>query len=436
MQIFKWPALYTDESTYKDITFYTPGSKNAENKASSSYPYYNEILGVFNLLNTPEVRYRNYAYNTSTYHYFCPGGRRASIAIKEREFLLYELKYLLNPASGLQPFEVMGILVFKKGKRTIYQTPPTPIGELGVTPISFGYITESCHNSYRLIGMSRNIDIPDEVELRLLVNLRRPDASTNSDAQNVLIQMVHPIKLVEHHEPLSKKSGWTKRASMHIPCRGFQSGGSGSSASVPARYTNNDVMVINGGGNLAQARRVFLRRQGASSYMDFKKTKVIAYNRSVYTHSIPYGAEYIAFNDINFWGYSWTSIKPFTIKYGGKYRTNVLGTINWSDFYSNVTRIWVNTAKEGFFGRIRQVRKGEIANFCNSSTYKARRVASGRIGSSAEKILRLELRRKTFCILSIPTPYKTLLVSNIPLRIQVHFLCLSLILREEGLPKL
>ncbi|MFZ5971554.1 MAG: hypothetical protein ACOYXA_08165 [Bacteroidota bacterium] len=40
---------------YGDVTFHTPGSLNAQNKNAADYPYYNEVLGVFNLLRTPKM---------------------------------------------------------------------------------------------------------------------------------------------------------------------------------------------------------------------------------------------------------------------------------------------------------------------------------------------------------------------------------------------
>ncbi|MBK7651141.1 MAG: hypothetical protein IPJ20_11010 [Flammeovirgaceae bacterium] len=44
---------------FPDITFYTPGSKDASCINDTQYPYYNEVLGVFNLLETPKVYQKN-----------------------------------------------------------------------------------------------------------------------------------------------------------------------------------------------------------------------------------------------------------------------------------------------------------------------------------------------------------------------------------------
>ena len=185
----KMKGSITSKREYKDVIFYTPGSKNAHIKDDKEYPLYNEIMGVFNVLETPVV------------HYTEENAFLDDRFAMERQFLLHELKYVINPASDLYLQEIYGSLVFRvDGIDYAYATPPIPIGELGVTPISFGNIFNiTGHPRDFLIGVGGILGT--HIQLKLLVNLKRKDRK----GQNVLMQIVFPTKLEYKHRSIWKK---------------------------------------------------------------------------------------------------------------------------------------------------------------------------------------------------------------------------------------
>ncbi len=83
--------------SYKDIIFWNPGSNNASFNLNE-YPYYNEVMGNFNLLRTPRVLVR------STHQmYTNPENPRQRYVHRTQSFRLPDnLEYIINPASGLE----------------------------------------------------------------------------------------------------------------------------------------------------------------------------------------------------------------------------------------------------------------------------------------------------------------------------------------------
>jgi hypothetical protein len=82
---------------YHNIKFTNPGSKDAASDPDN-YPYYNEVLGVFNLLQAP-VMYNQRYVDDITNH----GGENygTSVFVNKYHFLLDSLRYVLNPAAGV-----------------------------------------------------------------------------------------------------------------------------------------------------------------------------------------------------------------------------------------------------------------------------------------------------------------------------------------------
>jgi hypothetical protein len=147
---------------YGDITFYTPGSKNAETKNPTDYPYYNEVLGTFNLLKTPKINYSVfYSYPITI----------TSASMPE------DIEYVVNPAAGFDPLktEIMGNIIFRNADKSIRI-------ETGYYPI----------NALRQI---RFLADPFNPELRLLVKLVRQNATSNT--QSVLFSATYPMTTVE-----------------------------------------------------------------------------------------------------------------------------------------------------------------------------------------------------------------------------------------------
>jgi Secretion system C-terminal sorting domain len=144
---------------FPGITFYTPGSKDAACGTASQYPYYNEVLGTFNLLRTPKMEYVS---TQSQFFSFSTG------------YLINDVEYALNPAAGFDASktEIMGNIIFRNPDKTIRQ-------QTGFYPITA--------LKYFLVFADLNFN----PELRLLVRLKRADANTNT--QDVLYSATYPI---------------------------------------------------------------------------------------------------------------------------------------------------------------------------------------------------------------------------------------------------
>lgn len=181
---------------YGDITFYTPGSKNSELKHPSDYPYYNEILGVFNLLRTPKIYYRTEAFNDTK-------GSPGEVNYYRQNYYKYEcqlpnmvdgrnnIQYVLNPAAGLDVnnIEIYGQLVFHGGEVVI--TDLLPIEALHNFSMVFGYDQGADYYGewYNMLGCS--LYDPSKIELKLFINISREDRNTNT--QNVLFVGSYPV---------------------------------------------------------------------------------------------------------------------------------------------------------------------------------------------------------------------------------------------------
>jgi hypothetical protein len=197
---------------YGDVTFYTPGSLNAQNKNAADYAYYNEVLGVFNLLRTPKMHFTGQSsWNTQG----TPGQENYRYESYERfKFQMPEFidgrknfQYVLNPASNLnaESIEIFGKLIFSNSagngdttyRYVISETDFLPIGALSNFSNEFGshYVADYYGTSYEMFGCSDQI--PSIAELKLMVNLRRNDADANT--QNVLFVLTYPIEFV--HNP-------------------------------------------------------------------------------------------------------------------------------------------------------------------------------------------------------------------------------------------
>lgn len=113
-----------------------PGSVGSDVQ-DKRYPYYNEKLGVVNLLNTPVVRYKRHFKKVRSgtnkgFRHTSLGGKVYYLAYVEnediyREQLFYELDpfdYVINPASGfdMANVDVMAQIVFKNGE-TLQKRP-------------------------------------------------------------------------------------------------------------------------------------------------------------------------------------------------------------------------------------------------------------------------------------------------------------------------
>jgi hypothetical protein len=173
------------QKVYKNIVFSTPGSLKSKCVANDLYPYYNEVLGVINLLSTPEVRVKEGFSFSNWVDEYGP-------QYQERRFFqvqLTNLDYVLNPASGLRPdnIEIIGSLIFKNSPTgpTVYETSFMPIQTLLSTKVELGHIRyQGLFNEYYMLGCSSYEHSPIYIEVKLIANLTRSNAGSNT--QNVL----------------------------------------------------------------------------------------------------------------------------------------------------------------------------------------------------------------------------------------------------------
>ncbi len=161
---------------YRDISFFTPGSKDVATKDTTLYPYYNEVLGVFNLLTTPRAYYNVVDVEEA---------QTLNVEMNRNYQLIDQIEYVVNPAAGFTDVEIMGSIVFKHsvtgGIR--FQTGFLPVTALTNFSVN-SFIRRNCRDACDL-----SIDKP---ELKLLVNLKRA-----ADQQNVAFVASYPLELIQ-----------------------------------------------------------------------------------------------------------------------------------------------------------------------------------------------------------------------------------------------
>jgi Secretion system C-terminal sorting domain len=193
----KFTGLIKTEIPYNSITLRTPGSL-FNGYPNSEYPYYNEVMGVFNLLTTPVFLIKSGS--STPVPSGCSGENRS---------MTYRLKspiqYVLNPASGLQVVEINAALSidgkFNCGDFLNFE---------GYNPnnSSFqsrtNYVNLSCmrqqiykapfHAGLAYLNSTNPVESPgDNVRVKFMVRLRRLNATTNT--QDILLAVTYPAQL-------------------------------------------------------------------------------------------------------------------------------------------------------------------------------------------------------------------------------------------------
>jgi hypothetical protein len=191
---------------YHDISFTNPGSKDAQ-LDPDIYPYYNEVLGVFNLVKTP-VLFKN---NTSL---ICEDNRRAYGTINNFKFRFDadSFLYVLNGAAGLTIQDMKAAIVIKTRPLNIDTTNMT--NKKLNTSFQFFEGKDAIDNTYkfrteyfdmkcldRQIFTLQSAGPPyewnpnvDTLFIKLMINLKRNNAT--STTQNILLVLTYPIKTV------------------------------------------------------------------------------------------------------------------------------------------------------------------------------------------------------------------------------------------------
>ncbi len=192
----------TSSQIIQTITFATPGSK-ANNVTDFKYPNYNEVLGVFNLINQPIVRAKESGASGGILNPWQSDGLWVEGSFPIYDFQLKEpIEYALNPAAGLE----------------IQEMELNYVGDLtGLDSYSSGYIVNdeydlrergSFTQMYRDRYVWTNNVISTEIlppncvnevqrsgmlpkYLLIMLNLRRKDGG----GPNILLSFRYPVKI-------------------------------------------------------------------------------------------------------------------------------------------------------------------------------------------------------------------------------------------------
>jgi hypothetical protein len=118
---FKATGTITSSGPKSDVTFRIPGS-NPNGASSGVLPVYDNPLGIFNLLTTPEVKVSVLNYTSVPYMISSPCVSSPIQQIIEGKLMKYELtkniEYVLNPALNInfQLSDIQGAFVFEESK--------------------------------------------------------------------------------------------------------------------------------------------------------------------------------------------------------------------------------------------------------------------------------------------------------------------------------
>jgi hypothetical protein len=220
----KLNGTITTANQYHDVKFTNPGSKDAD-LDPDAYPYYNEVMGVFNLLKTPEVWYeRDTTQRLTDLFPWLPYQR---ITVDRFQIDTSSIQWVLNPAAGVQIQNMQVALLtestfldsYYEGDSSFYKPMQTSFYFDGIDAITGDRIFRSeyrdvkcaAQRTYRAItqysttepnvyhgfwGSWRpkgDVSGDTTVYLKFLLNLRRTD--TVSNTQNVLLVLKFPAKL-------------------------------------------------------------------------------------------------------------------------------------------------------------------------------------------------------------------------------------------------
>lgn len=202
---------------YHSIIFTNPGSKDAELDADA-YPYYNEVLGIFNLLNTPTLyKQTNIAYREDDY-----GG---NVRINEHRFKLdlSTIKYVLNPAAGVTIQNMKAAIIIGGTNRNYPACEGNPFRIIppdftfegkdavsGIEKFRSEYYDMNClsqrilqaNSFYNAIAGQNPVGdvgcarVDDGAWIKFMINLKRNNAT--SATQNILYVVTYPLTLVNY----------------------------------------------------------------------------------------------------------------------------------------------------------------------------------------------------------------------------------------------
>lgn len=168
---------------YNTITVRTPGSKYTS-YPNTEYPYYNEVLGVFNLLKTPVFLKKKQ----------CINNQDGTYSNNEYYRLSQNIQYVINPSANVDVQEIQGALLIyadapagdfteyeardEVAGKDVYRTNYFNLRCLPSLDLLYGKDDIKCYGDHMVKG------------IKFLVNLKRKDAGPNT--QNILLVSTYP----------------------------------------------------------------------------------------------------------------------------------------------------------------------------------------------------------------------------------------------------
>jgi hypothetical protein len=235
----------TTTNPYHNVIFTNPGSKDA-NLDPANYPYYNEVLGIFNLLQTPEVFYERtiQPLNDGTLYPWTNTSSR--VTVDRFNVDTTTIKYVLNPAAGLTIQEMKFALITEGVYAPSAYQSSTAHTDMRMNPDFFyegkdiksgsykfrtdyfdaiclakrtfkaitSYDTYEPSTYYGMWSVYRPKGIVNNdttAYLKIMLNLKRKDAT--STTQNVLYVVTYPVKL----KPAGMMKYWINETSCSNP---------------------------------------------------------------------------------------------------------------------------------------------------------------------------------------------------------------------------
>jgi hypothetical protein len=181
---------------YISPRFSLPGARNVG--VEDFYPYYNEPLGVFALLEKPKVAIRVTQEVPTTYlddpdGYSLTYYGYTSYQIK----LIQDIKYVLNPSSNLTIQEIKVAII---NNLNTGGNPMVAEGFNSDNESTRTRFVDAGHAKYSSLNFTEYEPRPNGFTappaLKVMLNLRRTDAFADSNTQNVLLVLTYPAEVV------------------------------------------------------------------------------------------------------------------------------------------------------------------------------------------------------------------------------------------------
>ncbi|TAE67720.1 MAG: T9SS C-terminal target domain-containing protein [Bacteroidetes bacterium] len=204
----KLTGSITSNFPYNNIVFHTPGTNNNALNPDE-YPYYNEVMGVFNVFYTPKVQ--RYSLREPL-----PPLMSRNFMITSTYGLADSIQYVVNPAAKVSVQEIKAALIIEG---SYMNTPPEgnfnfyegQNSETGLHQYRTDYVDLGCIKTkefYQVYTNSPNSPasfkwLPSgKVYLKIMANLKRNDANPSDSTQNILFVAKYPVEMLSRTSPL------------------------------------------------------------------------------------------------------------------------------------------------------------------------------------------------------------------------------------------